>query len=61
MKKNRAITAPVEPVVIRYLFLSQGLALFSWLIFGAWFYMTLTLFSFGFSGLRLVLGRRSGT
>ena len=54
-QKNRVITGRVEPVVIRYLFLSQGLALISYLIFGAWFYIMLTVSSFVISGIHLLL------
>jgi len=45
-----------DAVVLRYLFYSQCLALISWLIFGAWFYIMLTVSSFVFSGLHLLQG-----
>ena len=59
-EKHGAITAPVERLVIRrlllsirYLFLTQFLALISGLIFGSWYYMLMVLASFCYCGLHL--------
>lgn len=55
MKKHEPITHQVDPVVTRFLFISQILALIVLLSIGAWMYIVVTLFSFGFMGLLLLL------